>query len=229
MKQGIKSSQLKIIATVSMAIDHTGSILFPNILAFRIIGRLAFPLFAFLISEGYRHSRAINRYLLRLALCAVLYQIPDWFFGVHYELNIFATLFFGLSAIVAFDKLKCKKAILSWIAVFAISIIAECTGADYGAYGVFLILIFFLSKGSIYKMIIGMAALHAAYAAYDLTSSYFSGGTAVFTHYLQLFSMLSIPILALYNNERGRRMKHFFYLFYPIHLIFLYLISFLME
>ena len=82
-----------------MAIDHTGALFFPQLLIFRIIGRLAFPMFAFFIAEGYTHTRSVKRYLTRLAICAVLFQVPDWFFGVEYVLNIFATLFFGLLAI----------------------------------------------------------------------------------------------------------------------------------
>lgn len=229
MKRGINSFQLKIIANILMAIDHTGAILFPHVLAYRIIGRLAFPIFAFLISEGYRHTRSVKRYMLRLAVCAVLFQVPDWFFGVHYGLNIFATLFFGLCAILAFDKLKDHGVVLPWIAAFAIAIIAESIGSDYGAYGVFLILTLYLSSGNISKMIIDVAVLHAAYAAYELISSYISNGVAVFSHYLQIYSLLSLPIIALYNNEQGRKMKYFFYLFYPLHLIVLYIIDMLIS
>jgi len=229
MKRGINSFQLKIIAIVLMTIDHIGAILFPGILVLRIIGRLSFPIFAFLITEGYKHTRSVKRYLLRLAVCAVLFQVPDWFFDINYALNIFATLFFGLCAILAYDKLKEKSVILSWIAALAISIIAERSGADYGAYGVFLILMFFLSSGSFYKLLIGMLALHGAYAAYEMTSTYISWGKPVFRDYLQLYSILSVPIIALYNNEQGKKMKYFFYLFYPLHLIILYAIDFIIS
>lgn len=229
MKRGLNSFQLKIIAIVLMTVDHIGAILFPGVLAYRIIGRLAFPIFAFLITEGYKHTRSVSRYLLRLAVCAVLFQIPDWFFGIHYALNIFATLFLGLCAIFIYDKIKDKSRVLSWIGVIAISIIAQCIGADYGAYGVFLIFMFFITSGSIYKTAVGMVVLHAAYAVFELLSSYISEGRAIFYHYLQLYSMLSFPITALYNNEQGRKMKYFFYLFYPLHLIILYLIDFLID
>jgi len=229
MKRGFNSFQLKIIAILLMTIDHTGAILFPDVLAYRIVGRLAFPIFAFLITEGYKHTRSVSRYLLRLAVCAVLFQIPDWFFGIHYALNIFATLFLGLCAILTFDRMKNKSLVLSWIGVVAISIIAHFIGADYGAYGVFLIFMFYLTSGNVYKIIIGMVVLHAAYAAYELTSSYISEGRAVFSHYIQVYSMFSIPFIALYNNEQGRKMKYFFYLFYPLHLIILYAIDLLIS
>ena len=153
MKKCIDNFQLKIIAAILMVIDHTGALFFPNVLIFRIVGRLAFPLFAFSISEGYKYTRSVLRYLLRLGICAVLFQIPDWFFGFNYQVNIFITLFFGLAAVLSFDKLKNKSVFLSWIAAIAISVIAEGVGADYGAYGVFYILMFYLSAGDIYRMV----------------------------------------------------------------------------
>lgn len=229
MKKCIDNFHIKIIAIILMVIDHTGAVLFPDVLILRIIGRLAFPLFAFSISEGYKHTRSVSRYLLRLGICAVVFQIPDWFFGIHYALNIFATLFFGLAAILSFDKLKEKSIALSWIAAIAISVIAECSGADYGAYGVFYILVFYLAAGNVLWTVAGTVILHAAYAAYELIYSYMSAGTAFFSHWLQIYSMLSLPIIALYNNQRGRKMKYFFYLFYPAHLIILYVIDMLIS
>jgi hypothetical protein len=152
----LNSFQLKVIAIVLMVIDHTGALFFPQVLFLRIIGRLSFPLFAFLISEGFFHTKSVKKYLLRLGVCAVAFQIPDWFstiyskltnnpfFGAHYVLNIFATLFFGLAAIALFDRFKCKSLLLSWTGAAAMAVLAQVTGADYGAYGV-LYMVMFLS------------------------------------------------------------------------------------
>lgn len=227
--RGLNGFQLKIIAIVIMAIDHTGALFFPDILAIRIVGRLAFPLFAFFIAEGYRHTRSVYKYLARLGICAVVFQIPDWFFGVHYVLNIFATLFFGLAAITMYDRLKDRSLALSWLAAAAAAVAAEVAGADYGAYGVFYMLVFFIVAGNLNKTIIGLAILHAVYAAYELTTSYFTRGTAIFYHSIQLYSMLCIPLVAMYNNKQGRKMKYFFYAFYPAHMIVLYAIDYLIK
>lgn len=240
MKKGLNGFQLKVIACIIMVIDHTGILFFPNAIIFRIIGRLAFPLFAFFISEGFFHTRSVSRYLKRLGFCAVLFQIPDWFsriysviynvpgFGVRYKFNIFSTLFFGLLAIVLYDWIKSKSLTISWLAVAAVAAIAEITGADYGAYGVLYIVIFYLSRGNIRNMVLGGMALHGAYVLCDITYRLITSGTMVFTNFIQLYSLLSIPLIALYNNERGIKAKYIFYIFYPAHLIILYTIDWIL-
>lgn len=241
MDKSLNGFQLKIIAITLMVIDHTGALFFPEILLFRIIGRLAFPLFAFFISEGFFHTRSIKKYLIRLGLCAVLFQIPDWFsviyarltntpgFGVHYVLNIFATLFFGLAAMALFDKLKGKSIVLAWLAAIAVAVIAEVTGADYGAYGVFYMMIFYQASGNIKKICIGALLLHIGYAAYEVSSSFLKTGTAAFPHAIQLYSLLAVLPIAMYNQEQGRKMKYFFYAFYPVHMFILYLIDWMIR
>jgi hypothetical protein len=241
MKKCLNGFQLKVIAITLMVIDHTGALFFPNVMFIRIIGRLSFPLFAFLITQGFLHTRSVKKYLLRLAACAVAFQIPDWFstiyskltnsafFGVHYVLNIFATLFFGLAAITLFDRLKGKGLPWSWLGAVAMAVLAEVAGADYGAYGVFYILMFYLAGKDVKKIFIGTALLHAAYGAYEATISLITTGHAAFPHAMQLYSMLSAFLVSMYNNEQGRKMKFFFYAFYPGHMILLYLIDALIR
>ncbi|HZK27648.1 MAG TPA: TraX family protein [Thermoclostridium sp.] len=238
MKKGLNGFQLKIIACVLMTIDHIGAILFPTMLIFRLVGRLAFPIFAFFISEGFFHTRSRKKYLLRLGICAIVFQIPDWFsrfysiifdmpgFGVRYPFNIFSTLFLGLCAIILFDLLKTKGALLqAFIPTLIIAVLAEVIGADYGAYGVFYILLFYLTRGNVYNMIMGGVILHGGYGLYELAISFINTGAATFVHSIQIYSLCSLPIVALYNNERGRKAKSFFYIFYPVHLIVLYIID----
>ncbi|MFN2363319.1 MAG: TraX family protein, partial [Halarsenatibacteraceae bacterium] len=74
----MSSFQIKMVAITTMLIDHIGSIIFPEYIILRVIGRLAFPLFAFLITEGYRHTSNINRYLVRLSIFALISQYPFW-------------------------------------------------------------------------------------------------------------------------------------------------------
>ncbi|WP_252891332.1 TraX family protein [Thermoclostridium stercorarium] len=227
----------EIIACIIMVIDHAGALFFPDKLIFRIIGRVAFPIFAFFIAEGFFHTRSVRKYLARLGICAVLFQIPDWFsrvyaeisgnpdFGVRYKFNIFATLFFGLLAVTLYDRLKSKKQWLSWTAALAVAILAETAGADYGAYGVLYILVFYLTRENILYMLFGVISLHMAYAAYDIVMSLVTSGTVIVTDSIQLYSLMAIPLIALYNNERGRKAKYVFYVFYPVHLIVLYVID----
>src|SRR5258705_144389 len=96
--------QIKVIAIVAMIIDHMGLFFFPQYFIFRIIGRLAFPLFAWLIANGAYHTHNIGKYLQRLYLFALISQIPFLFanrlIDPHFsDLNVLCTLFFGLLAI----------------------------------------------------------------------------------------------------------------------------------
>ncbi|NLK67725.1 MAG: TraX family protein [Clostridiaceae bacterium] len=241
MKKGLNGFELKIIAISLMFVDHVGAILFPTVMIFRVVGRLAFPIFAFFISEGFFHTRSIKKYLIRLGICAIAFQIPDWFsriysivtdtpgFGVSYSLNIFSTLFLGLCAIVLFDMLKTKSVWLAFLSTLVIAAMAEVINADYGAYGVFYIFLFYLTKGNIHNMILGGILLHGFYGLYEMSTSFISTGTAIFTHSIQIYSLGALPIIALYNNERGRKAKYFFYIFYPAHLIILYAIDWILR
>lgn len=241
MKKGLNAFQLKIIACVIMVIDHTGVLFFPNKLVFRIIGRLAFPIFAFFISEGYIYTRSVSRYLTRLGVCAVLFQIPDWFsgiygalfnvpgFGVRYVLNIFSTLFFGLLSIMFFDRFKEKNLWLSFLSIALVASVAEISGADYGAYGVLYIVVFYLSNRNIKNMFIGGMFLNGAYALYSISSALISKESIFSANIIQPFSMLAILLISLYNGDRGRNAKYFFYIFYPAHLIILQVIKIILT
>lgn len=241
MNKYLNQYQLKMIAIILMVIDHAGALFFPQIFLFRIIGRLSFPLFAFFISEGFSHTRSVKKYLIRLGTCAILFQIPDWFstlyarlynvpgFGIHYVLNIFATLFFGLAAITLFDKFKQNHIFMAWFAAAGMAVFAEIVGADYGAYGVCYVFMFYLASGKLYKIFSGAIILHIGYAAAELLTTFMRTGNACFLHSVQLYSLLSIPLIALYNEKRGRKMKVFFYAFYPAHMILLYVIDWVVS
>ena len=102
------SFALKIIALISMFIDHSGYYIMGHFSFFNYIGRIAFPIFAFQISEGYKHTKNLKKYFLRLSLFALISQIPYSLFllkyhGSPYGLNIFFTLFLGLLAIYLYD------------------------------------------------------------------------------------------------------------------------------
>lgn len=109
----MSSFVLKMIAVFSMCFDHFGYLFSAgNFSFYNLIGRLAFPIFAFQISEGYTHTRDLNKYFWRLFLFAVISQIPfnlfEYAFGFDLSLNIFFTLLLGLTAIFAYDKIPNK-------------------------------------------------------------------------------------------------------------------------
>src|SRR6266480_5550777 len=131
--------QIKIIAIVVMIIDHMGLFFFPQFFFLRLIGRLAFPLFAWLIANGAYHTHDINKYLQRLYFFALISQIPfllaNRLIDPHFaELNVFCTLFLGLCAIVLIQK---TSKWVHWLFITIVfGLIAQALQADYDGFGV---------------------------------------------------------------------------------------------
>ena len=139
-------STLKLIALITMVIDHIG--ISYDLELFRIIGRLSFPIYAFLIVNGFNYSKNIKRYLIRLLVFAVISEIPFQLFKYnHINLtfsNVFVTLSLGLIAIMFLKRYKNK--IKKYLIVLLICICAELLGSDYGFRGVLLVVIFYLFR-----------------------------------------------------------------------------------
>ncbi len=140
-KFGLNSNQLKLIAAVSMLLDHVGYILFPFFEIFRIVGRLAFPIFAFCLAEGCRYTKNRPRYLLTIGGCAVLYQVVFIIATGGGVVNIFGTFALSICLCFLFDKLKTRKIggfLLFGLAVFAVYAFTCFVPVDYGFVGVLL-------------------------------------------------------------------------------------------
>ena len=216
----MSSFVLKIIAIISMFIDHVGYIIFGKFSYFNYIGRLAFPIFAFQISEGYIHTKNLKKYFLRLLLFAIISQVPFMLFhnliSTDFSLNIFFTLLLGLSCIFIYDKLKYKS--LGIISSILIALIAEYTHCDYGFYGIAIILIFYIFRNSFVNasMFFILSTLIKHLIPYIKNGFY--------NAYLYLFACTIIPVvfIALYNGKKGKNTKYLLYLFYPIHLLLIY-------
>src|SRR5262249_26061534 len=141
----------------AMVIDHVGLFFFPQILLLRIIGRLAFPLFAWLIANGAYCSSNIKMYLVRLFLFAIIAQIPFFLANrliepAFWELNVLFTLFLGLVAIVLMRK--SKHSFTAILVVLITALLAVLLNTDYGALGVLAIIIFYLYFKDLKRMII---------------------------------------------------------------------------
>lgn len=217
------SSNLKVIACLSMLIDHIGAILFPNILVFRILGRIAFPIFAFLIVEGYFHTKNVQKYLFRLGIFALISEIPfdRAFNGAWLELgsqNVFFTLFIGLITIYVYDHLNEKYNTLGVVFIICLTILSEFIRSDYGAFGILMIFIFYKNKDNKGQQALWLFIINGLMAV--LSSMVVN--TISLRSIIQIFALLSLPIIFIYNGKKGLRLKYFFYLFYPLHLIILY-------
>lgn len=184
-----------------------------------VIGRIAFPIFAFTLNEGYVHTRSLKKYLLRLFIFAVSIQMPSILFGYDYPMNIFFTLFLGLLSICIFN-LKKINVILKIILIGFILFFSQKFKLDYGIYGILVIINFNIFRNNKFKILMNFLVLNIYNVifpkVFDLPDT-------------QLFSLISLVFIFMYNGEKGRSMKYFFYLFYPIHFFILEVIKFILE
>ncbi len=216
----MSSFVLKIIAVVTMFIDHIGYAIFGKLSFFNYIGRIAFPIFAFQISEGYTHTKNLKKYFLRLFIFAIISQIPFMLFSKiissDLTLNIFFTLLLGLISIYIYDKSKYK--IVGIISAILIGLLANFAHFDYGFYGISIIFLFYVFKTDIIKSSIAFAIATTTkylipiikYGFYDVYL------------YLLIATLIPIIFISLYNGKKGKDTKYLLYLFYPIHLLLIY-------
>jgi len=211
----MNSFQLKLLACIFMFIDHLGVMIFTDSDIFRIVGRLSFPIFAFLMSEGYKYTKDIKKYLLRLLLFAIVLQIPYTIAIGDKTLNIFFTLFLGLFLILIDDKVK--NILVKVILIVLMGYFAQWIGVDYGYYGVYLIYMFRKFKDNFMLLVIAFLFLNISVInAYDF----------------QVYSILSTVLIMTYDGKRGLNnlwVKYGFYIFYPTHILIIYGISLLIK
>lgn len=210
---GISGFALKWIAMVCMLIDHAGAVLFPQYIQMRIIGRLAFPIYCFLLVEGAVHTKDIHKYELRLLAFALLSELPfDLAFYTRPDFrhqNVFFTLFLGLLVVEQYQKQREKlNSLLTFVVAIACMAAAELLHTDYGAAGIIFILLFYVLYGH-------TALKQGAFVAMN----FLLYGTSV-----QAYAGIAALPMLLYNGNRGPSMKYFFYLFYPLHLLGIYFI-----
>jgi hypothetical protein len=209
---------LKTLALFTMVIDHYGAIFQSDIIIYRIIGRLAFPIYCFLLVEGYFHTSNIKKYAARLLIFAFISEIPFdlAFFGhVGFEhQNIFFTLFIGLTAVYLIDN-KEVKFNNNTLIVFIAAILASLLRTDYQFIGIIYIMAFYFMRNQAKPKKYLVLAL--IMFAVNLASGW-----------AQQFSLLALLPIHFYNNKEGRKNKILqmsFYLAYPLHLLLFYLIN----
>lgn len=226
-KWGLTNNQLKIIAMVSMLVDHVGVAFFPGVAWLRIVGRLAFPIFAYMIAEGCRYTKNRRDYLLKIAVlafgCQAVYAVA---MGDFYQ-GVLVTFSFSVAIVFALDHFLQKKTVPAFAAVISVVagvLFAVLTlprlltplgyGVDYGIWGVALPVAVYYAPGKWRKL----AAAGSVLTLLALTLGV-----------VQWFGLLALPLLALYNGQRGKQqMKYAFYIFYPAHLALIYLIGLLL-
>lgn len=215
---------LKIIAIIAMLLDHTGYIIFNKFSFFNYIGRLAFPIFAFLITEGYSHTSNLKKYLYRLTLFAIISQIPYMLFtstfNNTFNLNILFTLILGLISIIIYNKINNK--ILGFLLVTLVAILAQIFPFDYGWFGIAIMFIFHIFKNK--KLLLNLYFIIATFINFFF--KFFFTSNSIYLVVI-LFTCFALIPINLYNEKKGKSIKYFFYAFYPLHLITLYILNFI--
>lgn len=216
---------LKLIAAFSMLLDHAGLMFFPGNRLLRIIGRLAYPIFAFMIAQGCCYTRNKLRYFLQIftlaAACQIVYYLVDGtaYFSILCTFSLSILMIYALQWMKnAGDWLRIPAFLLFFFSVASVRLLNRYLEIDYGFWGcmvpVFAAL--FMERGQNRKW----QTLLAAGAGLLLLAMDLGG--------IQYYSLLALPVLWLYDGTRGKRpMKYFFYIFYPAHLALLQAIAWL--
>lgn len=210
---------LKLIACVTMLLDHIGVAIWRST-ALRILGRISFPIYCFLLAEGIRRTRSPQKYLLRLGVGTLLSEIPfDLLFYGRLTLgaqNVMLTLLLGAAMLLAMQKTSHPVLRLLWIGLACL--LAELLQTDYGYKGILLILLFSMTDHWLIRLA-GMGMLF-------LPSSYIRLlGLPI---PIGLFTTLSLIPISLYNGKKmtgSRGVQWSFYLFYPAHMLLLLVIK----
>lgn len=241
---GLSASTLKLLACLLMVIDHVGVILYPEIRTLRIIGRLSYPIFAYFIAEGCRYTRhKLKRFLLVFGLAVLCEGVC---YLVNGELEGGILLNFCFAILLIYQVQACKKALARrqwwlaalWFFLFLLSVggvylfIGKCLYVDYGFWGVLIPV-----WGALPDYKEGEApAFMRVFQGRGWKLLSFSLGLLLLCYSrglfsdIQSYSLLALPLLALYNGTPGRKgLKYGFYIFYPAHLAVLWIIAALRQ
>ena len=234
-RYGLDSTALRLLAILFMVLDHLWATVVPGNLWLTCVGRLAFPIFAFQLCEGYRHTGDFRRYRRRLLVFALLSEIPFNLFYAGsvifpFHQNVLFTLLLGLLAMRQADMLRreegIKKKSLRCLALLLILAGGVVLFPDYGLMGVMTVLCFFVFRDHRLFQLAAMAVLNIF--AFKGQTIPVSLGALAFDFPIQGFALLALPLIWLYNGEKGRGgkgLRLFWYIFYPLHMLALYFIQ----
>lgn len=224
----LSGSALKIIALLSMLADHCAYFLMePNAPLYnmlRCFGRIAFPVFAFLIAEGFANTRSRNRYFLSLMSFALISEIP-WYLlnGADGSHNVMFTLLIGVATLAVFDRL-CEHGSLCCFSIVMMCTLAWWAGVDYDWRGVLMIVIFYMLRHQTIRPWI--CRNNVCFPSQAIVQILFT--FSLMMHYGTVGAILASIVIFLYDGTRGQIKgavaKYSFYALYPLHLLLIYLI-----
>ncbi|MDZ8080415.1 MAG: TraX family protein [Nostoc sp. DcaGUA01] len=211
----VSAFNIKILAAVFMIMDHVCYLLMPELLILHLVGRLSFPLFAWLLAEGEKHTQNIYRYGSRLLITAIISQPIYTVVFKSFSLNILFTLLLGLGMVRLVNR--CSQLWQKLTITGLCAVVAETFDFEYGAYGIGVILLMSLTDKLKPKVwFLYWCIFHLILVI--LSVSYI----------FQSWAIIAGLIVFQFNGKQGSRAR-WFYLFYPAHLIILGIINYLIH
>lgn len=229
------STILKWIALFTMIIDHIGLLFFPGYTILRIIGRLSFPIFAFLLAQGYSHTHSKFQYILRLGLFAIIAEIPyDLCFhrtAFYWDSqSILVELFIGFLALICLEQTLRRNYLWIFGCVLAL-LLSLVANASYGIYGILIIMAFYAfrkTRGADMLAFLGLTYVFYGITSYSLAflgESY----SILQLNSVQMYACMAAVPLAIYNGKLGKKpSKWMFYIVYPVHLLVLWFLYYVL-
>ena len=240
-KFGISAFTLHIFAMLFMLLDHMWATVVTGNIWMNYVGRLAFPIFAFMLAEGYSHTSNFNKYLKRMLIFALISEIPFNLMNAGglfdpFHQNVMWTFLISLIALKLIDKVfsSDKTKLIKYLSVALLTILFVALGAitfvDYGGFGVLTVIMFYLLRGHKWWNYVGQII-----AIYLINFVFLQNMDIPFTLFgrefffpTQGFAIFSLIFIFLYNGKQGlhnKYIKYFNYLFYPVHILILSLIA----
>ncbi len=236
---GLRKEILQLIAVVLMLCDHIWAtyMSFGNWLTY--IGRLAFPIFAFFIAEGFCRTSDVKKYALRLLGFGIVSEIPfNLFYSSRtfnpYHQNVMFTLLLGLLAIIVIDRLKkdrsAKNIALSVLFLLLITVASVIGFVDYGLSGVLTVVMFYLFRNFPFAWVlqlVGMVLINITFfEGQVIPFELFGKAFEIPTQGFAVFSLIPIWLYGGKRYVKNKILQYGFYAFYPVHMLILYLIRY---
>lgn len=239
---GINSNLLRLSAVVCMLLDHSRAALVDGNMWMNYLGRLAFPIFAFQIAEGFLHTSDLKKYMLRLLGFALISEIPfnifcsSEIFFPNYQ-NVLFTFVLSVTALKLLDLVKKEPTLFkiagAGIGVTVIVFLAQVLKVDYGGAGVVVVVAFYLFRNFPFAFIAQFITLFIVFIFfYPGRPVFFEINDVIFKIPVQTFSLFSLVPIWLYNGKRGKGgklLQYSFYGFYPAHIALLCLIRYFLK
>lgn len=229
---GLSGSTLKIVACVLMLCDHIGARLLPQYRILRIIGRLAFPIFAFCIAEGCRYTRHKRKHFGLIFGFGAVWEALLIYYYKEWDGNIFLTFSLSILLIYLWQWIKkqwasrrvwigCALIAAYGVLIVGVWVFVKAIHVEYGFFGIMAApaaAVFDYKDGEAPRWMKRLDCLPVKLLM--LSAALFFLALPTLVRGVQVYALLAIPLLALYNGKAGdRRLKYLFYVFYPLHLI----------